>query len=588
MSSRQTTSKKKKSKNVTSSSSVNSGSIGRGKAACRDCLSVVLSAHRAALHGHTACLKGLIAAEKRGKRRILPADRNGATPLHLAARENNVDAIRLLLKSSRFNVNSRGLHRETAVHVAAVRGSLESLELLVSFNPRDMTGIVGDVDGRGFTPLALACVKNRQRIVAWILESFGLVGFVMANENRTTAAHLAAAAGNIESLRVLGEFRRQAVWYRDQAGCSPLYFAAQEGHMRCVEYLVEEAKADPLAQAKDGMTSIHAAAQGGHTRVAEYLIEKVGVGEVLRQTVDGATPAHFAAAKGHGETLTWLLRIGGCVAANMKDQHGCTPSHDAADAGFSNCLKVLVDAGADIFLEDKDGMCPYTLAISHQKEHPDCALFVQHLWAQSWESGVNHKQLPFSDHRTGEFKDATFSKENEDSDTPSLEIDPYPYGINALPRKTSPVAAAAEAIPNLTSVITSGTLERQIRKLSSEIGMDMPVDVDDLYASVLPSSLRRSKPANPPNSPTSSLPSNKKENGEVVDSISLPPMEWDADINVTEDAARASQKKRKDSSHEGKVDTFYEDGDMMSELETVFEKRGLMWKAEVEIEETHM
>ena len=203
-------------------------------------------------------------------------------------------------------------------------------------------------------------------------------------------------------------------------------------------------------------------------------------------------------------------------------------------------------------------MCPYTLAISHQKEHPDCALFVQHLWAQSWESGVNHKQLPFSDHRTGEFKDATFSKENEDSDTPSLEIDPYPYGINALPRKTSPVAAAAEAIPNLTSVITSGTLERQIRKLSSEIGMDMPVDVDDLYASVLPSSLRRSKPANPPNSPTSSLPSNKKENGEVVDSISLPPMEWDADINVTEDAARASQKKRKDSSHEGKVDTFYE------------------------------
>ena len=206
---------------MTSSSSVNSGSIGRGKAACRDCLSVVLSAHRAALHGHTACLKGLIAAEKRGKRRILPADRNGATPLHLAARENNVDAIRrdknlpytktlarasshrLLLKSSRFNVNSRGLHRETAVHVAAVRGSLESLELLVSFNPRDMTGIVGDVDGRGFTPLALACVKNRQRIVAWILESFGLVGFVMANENRTTAAHLAAAAGENATKRNL-------------------------------------------------------------------------------------------------------------------------------------------------------------------------------------------------------------------------------------------------------------------------------------------------------------------------------------------------------------------------------------------------
>jgi ankyrin repeat protein len=301
------------------------------------------------------------------------------------------------------------------VHVAAVRGSLQSLQLLVARDSRDKKEVLADYDAFGMTPLVLASLRNRVECVAWMLASSGLVGFFVVNPSHCAAVHMAAAAGvvigklsgfielyecelgytgNIETLKLLVSYRKQSASYRDGKGCTPVYFAAQEGHLDCLVYLVNEGGANPLAKAKDEMTSLHAAAQGGHTSILKWLVGVVGPEELLSQTSDGATPVHYCAAKGHPDTLKYILKMAGQMAAMKADVHGCTPAHDAADGGHTGCLALLIEAGASLFQDDIDGMSPYTLALAAQAEHPQCAEYVQAVWAQSWED--NCKELPLT------------------------------------------------------------------------------------------------------------------------------------------------------------------------------------------------
>lgn len=47
-------------------------------------------------------------------------------------------------------------------------------------------------------------------------------------------------------------------------GATPVYFAAQEGRLVALQYLVSECEGDPMIRANDGMTAMHAATQLGH------------------------------------------------------------------------------------------------------------------------------------------------------------------------------------------------------------------------------------------------------------------------------------------------------------------------------------
>lgn len=75
------------------------------------------------------------------------------------------------------------------------------------------------------------------------------------------------------------------------------YFAAQEGHLDCLQWLIQYASATFGTASYDGMTPIHAAAQSGQLQVVHWLVRSANCPVNLR-TSDGATPVHFAAAKG--------------------------------------------------------------------------------------------------------------------------------------------------------------------------------------------------------------------------------------------------------------------------------------------------
>jgi ankyrin repeat protein len=86
-----------------------------------------------------------------------------------------------------------------------------------------------------------------------------------------------------------------------------LHLACCYGHLRIVQYLIEECQASVKARIGDGSNALHIASQYGHLNIVRYLIED-GQVSVATKTNDGWTALHLASGKGQLAVVRYFVQ----------------------------------------------------------------------------------------------------------------------------------------------------------------------------------------------------------------------------------------------------------------------------------------
>ena len=209
-----------------------------------------------------------------------------------------------------------------------------------------------------------------------------------AEPDGTTRLHQAVYSGDHDETRRLlaaGADPNSANVF----GATPMMLAAQRGDAALLRLLLD-AGADVESANSEGQTALMVVARTGSVEAARLLLKR-GADVHAREEWGGQTALMWAAAQSQPEMIRVLTKAGARVnerstvrdwqrrvtaEGRPKDMYrgGLTPLLFAAREGCIPCVKVLLDAGADIDLDDPDGTTALIMALLNR--HWDTAKFL--------------------------------------------------------------------------------------------------------------------------------------------------------------------------------------------------------------------
>jgi len=136
---------------------------------------------------------------------------------------------------------------------------------------------------------------------------------------------------------------------RDPQGDHALHVAIRDSSAKAVQVLLSWEKVEIEARNKVDESPLMLAALGGQTDIVKGLIERDAD---VNKT--GWTALHYAATRGHLDVLRLLLDKSAYIDA--ASPNGTTPLMMAAFYGTPSAVKLLLEAGADPFLKNRQDL----------------------------------------------------------------------------------------------------------------------------------------------------------------------------------------------------------------------------------------
>ena len=282
------------------------------------------------------------------------------TPLHIAAREGAVNTVHLLLaKGAEAGLKDRD--GATPLHLAALYGKHAVAKELMEANQE--LAIVEDK--QQYMPLHRAIQEHVPE---------------QAEEQAKTAreelvSHLLTTCReqDVETIVKTARVEERESFFVMGCGYAAIHLVAQNGTRDAVQRILGKASSMLDNPGKSNCTPLHLAIKGNQPTVARYLLldrkAKVDATDVQDRTL-----LHYATACLHTaeEVISALKELGELVLKELlskPDNNGRTPLHQAVIEGDFGVVKCLVDEGADKNAEDRFGYTPTDL--TENKMHID-------------------------------------------------------------------------------------------------------------------------------------------------------------------------------------------------------------------------
>ncbi|XP_051476792.1 ankyrin repeat domain-containing protein 42 isoform X2 [Apus apus] len=224
------------------------------------------AAHLAALRGQDACVQALLRSGANPEAQ----DDRGCTPSHLAAAHGQSYTLQTLLRSG-VDVNVSDRNDWKPVHYAAFHGRLGCLQLLVRWG-----ACIDDVDNNGNLPAHLAAVEGHLHCFKFLVSKMASVMHTLKarNDHGETPRDLAQRFYKDNILQYIDGLEKEEEHPKAQEVLAfPAHAAAFKGDLLVLRRLVRSGVININERDDKGSTLMHKAAGQGHIHCLQWLIE---------------------------------------------------------------------------------------------------------------------------------------------------------------------------------------------------------------------------------------------------------------------------------------------------------------------------
>ncbi|XP_071115943.1 ankyrin-1-like [Haliotis cracherodii] len=263
-------------------------------------------------------------------------DGDGNNTLHWACYGGDVETVKFVLSLNVVDIESRGIGSWTPVMVAARRGHMEVVELLVGKGAD-----VSLVDVHGYNILHLACWGKHVKMVKFVL-SLNVVDIDSRGYRRWTPMMVAARRGNRKVVALLLA-KGADVSLVDAYNDNILHLACMGGHVKMVKFVLSLNVVDIDCRGFDSQTPVMGAARQGHGEVVELLVNEGADVSLVDDLGDNIL--HHACAGGNMKTVKLVLSLN-VVDVDARNKVGQTAVYWARRRGHQRVVKLLESRGA--------------------------------------------------------------------------------------------------------------------------------------------------------------------------------------------------------------------------------------------------